>query len=123
MYGNLYGVPRKSVRAALKTGKHVIVRVDVQGAESLREVLPDALFIALEPTTEQALEAHLNGRGSETPEQMQRRLDIAADEIARARTFCLPLVNIEGDLDATVDAFLALLASEQARPGREPVQV
>lgn len=123
VYGNLYGVPRKSVRAALETGKHVIVRVDVQGAESLREVLPDALFVALEPPTPRELESHLNGRGSETAEQMQRRLDIAADEIARARRFCVPLVNVEGDLDATVDAFLALIERERVRPGREPVRV
>ncbi|MCK9496276.1 MAG: guanylate kinase [Dehalococcoidia bacterium] len=123
VYGNLYGVPRKSVRAALTTGKHVIVRVDVQGAESLRQVLPDALFVALEPASPEALEAHLTDRGSETPGQMWRRLDIAHEEIARARSFCVPLVNVEGDLDATVDAFLELIAQEQARPGREPVRV
>lgn len=123
VYGNLYGVPRKSVRAALASGKHVIVRVDVQGAESLLQVLPDALFVALEPATTDALEAHLAGRGSETPEQVRRRLDIAAAEIARARAFCVPLVNIEGDLDATVDAFLELIEAEQARPGRVPVNL
>jgi len=123
VYGNLYGVPRQSVRAALETGNHVIIRVDVQGAESLRAVLPDALFIALEPASIEALSAHLAGRGSETPDQMQRRLDIAADEIARARAFCVPLVNIEDDLDATVDAFLALIAEEQSRPGRQPVRL
>ena len=123
VYGNLYGVPRKSVRAALATGRHVIIRVDVQGAESLLEVLPDALFVALEPATTDALEAHLAGRGSETPEQVRRRLDIAAAEIARARAFCVPVVNIEGDLDATVDAFLALIEAERARPGRVPVSL
>ncbi|MCK9487288.1 MAG: guanylate kinase [Dehalococcoidia bacterium] len=132
VYGNLYGVPRHSVRDALKTGQHVIIRVDVQGAESLREVLPDALFVALEPahpeTQEgefalEALRAHLEGRNSETEEQIIRRLEIARDEIERARTFCVPLVNVEGDLDATVDAFMALLAREQAREGREPVRV
>ncbi|MGE3960939.1 MAG: guanylate kinase [Dehalococcoidia bacterium] len=123
VYGNLYGVPRKSVRAALGTGNHVIVRVDVQGAESLRAILPDALFIALEPSDRSALAAHLAGRGSETPEQVQRRLAIAADEIDRARLFCTPLVNIEDDLDATVDEFLAMIERERARPGRAPVRV
>lgn len=123
VYGNLYGVPRKSVRAALATGKHVIVRVDVQGAESLRTVLPDALFVALEPASPDALEAHLRERASETEEQVQRRLRIAQEEIERARDFCRPLVNVEGDLDATVDAFLALIAREQARPDRAVVRV
>ncbi len=123
VYGNLYGVPRKSVRAALETGRHVIVRVDVQGAESLRAILPDALFVALEPPDATALESHLAERGSETQEQVRRRLAIAADEIERARAFCVPLVNVEDDLDATVDAFMALIERERARPGRERMRV
>ncbi len=123
VYGNLYGVPRKAVRAALETGLHVVVRVDVQGAESLRHVLPDALFVSLEPSSIDALRAHLEGRNSESDEQIAIRLGIAKDEIERARAFCVPLLNIEGDLDATVDAFMALLAREQAREGREPVRV
>lgn len=123
VYGNLYGVPRRSVRAALETGRHVVIRVDVQGAESLRAVLPDAIFVALEPSSEEALRDHLNDRGSETSEQMARRLDIAAEEIARARAFCIPLENVEGNIDATVDRFLALLARERARPDRRPVHI
>jgi guanylate kinase len=123
VYGNLYGVPRHSVRDALATGKHVVIRVDVQGAETLREVLPDALFVALEPTSNGALRDHLEGRASETEEQVLRRLAIAEDEIARARAFCIPLENVEGDLDATVDTFLALIAREQAREGRVAAQV
>ncbi|MQC25323.1 MAG: guanylate kinase [Chloroflexi bacterium] len=123
VYGNLYGVPRRSVRDALKTGQHVIIRVDVQGAESLREVLPDALFVALEPSDNGALRDHLEGRASETTEQVERRLAIAADEVARAREFCVPLVNVEGDLDATVDAFLELITREQARGDRVAVRV
>ena len=123
VYDNLYGVPRKSVRAALETGKHVIVRVDVQGAESLRKVLPDALFISLEPSDPQALRAHLQERNSESMEQVERRLAIAADEIERARRFCRTLTNVEGDLDATVDAFLEMIAQEQVREDRVPIQV
>jgi guanylate kinase len=123
VYGNLYGVPRKSVRAALETGRHVIVRVDVQGAESLRDVLRGALFVSLEPSSMGALRAHLEGRASETEEQIARRLAIAEDEVTRARRFCTPLVNIEDDLDATVDALMALIEHESAREGRPPVEV
>ena len=123
VYGNLYGVPRVSVRKALATGQHVVIRVDVQGAEALHRLLPGAFFISLEPDSTEALRRHLEARGSETPEQVERRLAIARDEIARARTFCTPVANIEGDLDATVDAMRALIAREQARPGRVPVEV
>jgi guanylate kinase len=123
VYGNLYGVPRKSVRAALETGQHVIVRVDVQGAESLRDVLTGALFVSLEPSSMGALRAHLEGRASETEEQITRRLAIAEDEVNRARRFSTPLVNVEGDLDATVDALMALIEHESAREDRRPVEV
>ena len=118
VYGNLYGVPRSSVRAALATGRHVFIRVDVQGAEALHALLPGALFLSLEPETPDALRAHLEARASESAEQIARRLAIALDEIARARAFCAPVPNIEGDLDATVAAVRAIIDREQRRPGR-----
>ena len=121
--GNLYGVPRRSVRAALDTGKHVVIRVDVQGAESLRQLLPDALFLSLEPEDKDVLRHHLELRGSETPEQIERRLATARDEIARARAFCTPIRNVEGDLDGTVELVRALIAREQARPDRVSVEI
>jgi guanylate kinase len=118
VYGNLYGVPRKSVRKALASGRHVVIRVDVQGAETLTGLLPDALFLSLEPESLDALRHHLMERASETAEQIERRLSIARDEIERARTFCEPVRNIEGDLDATVRSVIALIERERDRPGR-----
>ena len=118
VYGNLYGVPKKSVRAALGSGKHVVIRVDVQGAETLRHVIPAALFVSLEPESLDALRAHLRERASETAEEVERRFAIAADEIERARVFCEPVRNVEGDLDATVRTMRDLIAREQARPDR-----
>lgn len=123
VYGNLYGVPRKSVRQALTSGRHVIIRVDVQGAESLRPLLSGALFLSLEPESIDALRHHLEARGSESVEQIERRLSIARDEIARARSFCVAVRNIEGDLDATVQAVRELITLEQARPGRVPLSL
>lgn len=123
VYGNLYGVPRRAVRDALATGKHVFVRVDVQGAESLRAILPDALFVAIEPVSLSALRDHLESRQTESSEQINRRLAIAEDEMIRAREFCHVLINQEGDIDATVRELMALIAREQARPDREPVEV
>jgi guanylate kinase len=121
--GNLYGVPRRSVREALETGQHVVIRVDVQGAESLRGLLPSALFLSLEPDHLDVLRQHLAQRGTETPEQIERRLATAREEIARARLFCEQVRNIEGDLDATVAAVQALIDREQARTDRAPVEV
>ena len=123
VYGNLYGVPRRSVRKALDSGRHVVIRVDVQGAETLCNVLIGALFVSLEPESLEVLRAHLVARATEPDEVIERRLAIARDEIERARAFCTPIVNVEGDLDATVAAFRALVAHEQERPGRMAVAV
>ena len=119
--GNLYGVPRRSVRAALDTGKHVVLRVDVQGAESLRAILPMAIFISLEPEDIDVLRRHLEARGSETPEGIEHRIATARSEIERARVFCRSIRNIHGRLDEAVDAVRDLIAAELGRAGRQPI--
>ena len=121
--GNLYGVPRRSVRGALATGKHVVLRVDVNGAESLRGPLPDALFLSLEPESIEVLRRNLQRRGTETAEQIESRLATARDEMTRAREFCVVVVNVEGDLAATVAAVRTLIEHERARPGRVAVRI
>jgi guanylate kinase len=123
VYGNRYGVPRSQVRKHLERGADVIIRVDIQGAESLRQVLPGALFLFLVPDDPAHLEAHLRERDAESDEQIALRLAEAASETDRARAFATIVENIEGDLDATVDRVAALMAAERERAGREPVDV
>ncbi|MDA0270649.1 MAG: guanylate kinase [Chloroflexi bacterium] len=123
VYGKDYGVPRSSVRQAQATGNHVVIRVDVQGAETLHGILPDALFISLEPSELDALRRHLEERATESNGEAERRLAIARDEIDRAGAFCRRLVNVEGDLDATVRALVAMIEAEQSRTDRAPVVV
>ncbi|MDA1003071.1 MAG: guanylate kinase [Chloroflexi bacterium] len=123
VYGNYYGVPRSEVRTALARGRHVIVRVDVQGAASLRAVLAGALFLFIVPDDLEHLEAHLRERGTEDEAALQRRLAEARVELEQARHFDHVVTNVEGDLDATVDAAWALIEGEAARPDREPIVV
>lgn len=123
VYGNRYGVPRSQVRLHLERGSDVIIRVDIQGAESLREVLPGALFLFLVPDDPSHLESHLRERDAESSEQIALRLAEAASETERARAFATVVENVEGDLDATVDRVAALMAAERQRPDREPVAV
>ncbi len=120
-YGKQYGVPRRSVREALATGNDVVVRVDIRGAESLRGLLPDALFICLIAERMNDLASRLEGRGTESAEERAKRLAMAPDEIERASRFCAMVVNPEGRLDDTVDEILRLIEAERARPGRPPV--
>lgn len=123
VYGNLYGVPRSQVRAALASGRHVIIRVDVQGAASLRRLLPGALFLFIVPDSIEHLEAHLRARGTEDEAALQHRLAEARAELDASAHFDHVLVNVDGDLDATVDQAWALIEREAARPDREPILV
>lgn len=122
VYGNFYGVPRSQLRAALAAGRDVIMRVDVQGAATLRELLPDALFIFLEPHDRSVIERRLRERGTDE-ETVQRRLAAAEREYELSAEFAHTVLNVDGDLDQAVDAVLAIVAAEHARPGRAPIEV
>jgi guanylate kinase len=123
VYQNRYGVPRSQVRAAMETGNHVLIRVDVQGAASLRETLPEALSIFLVPDDLEHLEAHLRGRGSEDEDALRVRLETVERELKEAQHFTHVIENIEGDLDATVRAVAAAIRAEADRADREAIEV
>lgn len=123
VYGNSYGVPRKSVRAALDTGRDVVIRVDIQGAETLHYLLPGALFVCLTADGIDDLRTRLLRRSTESHEDIERRISIARAEIGRARAFCSMVVNHEGRLDETVDEILRLMETERTRPGRLAVSL
>jgi guanylate kinase len=124
-YGKgLYGLPREQLREALATGCDAIVRVDVQGVAALRELLPDALFIMLVPDDLGSLERRLRERGEAHDEDdLRRRLAEAEREMAQRDLFHHVVVNVDGDLDATVHRVLDVIAEERARPDRTPVVV
>ncbi|MBM3138740.1 MAG: guanylate kinase [Chloroflexi bacterium] len=123
VYGQLYGVPRSQVRAALASGRHVVIRVDVQGAASLRRLLPGALFLFLVPNDAAHLEAHLRARGTEDEAALRRRLAQAESELAEARHFDHTVTNPEGRLDDAVDAAWSIIEREAARPDRRPLEL
>ena len=102
VYGNYYGVPKQQVRDALARGRHVIIRVDVQGARRIREIVPQALFIFVTPPSLETLRAHLLKRGENSPADIERRLAAAQIEIAEAATFDYSVENHEDRLDETV---------------------
>ena len=123
VYGNSYGVPRKSVRAALDTGRDVVIRVDIQGAKTLHGLLPSALFICLTADGIDDLRARLLHRSTESTEDIERRISIAKAEIEEAGKFCAMVVNREGCLDDTVDEILRLMDAERGRSGRGTIML
>ena len=115
VYGNYYGVPKKQVRDGLAADDHVIIRVDVQGAKRLREIIPDALLIFIMPPSLEVLKMHLENRGVDTETEMTKRLAAATEEIEQASLFDFTVTNEENRLDDTVGDVEAIIESESQR--------
>lgn len=115
VYGNYYGVPKKQVRDALTAGNHVILRVDVQGAKRLSEIIPEALLIFIIPPSLDVLKSHLEKRGVDLEVEMTKRLVAANEEISQARLFDFTVTNVEGRLDDTVNQVVEIIESESQR--------
>ena len=116
VYGsNHYGTPRASVEEHMAAGQQVILEIDVQGAFQIRKKVPQAHLVFIEPPSMEVLEARLRGRGTETEEVIQQRLDAAKVELSRKMEYDIQLVN--DDL-AQVTEQLASYVNEQAEKTR-----
>ncbi len=90
---NKYGTPRSMVENALAKGRHVLLEIDLQGARQVRQTLPEATFVFLAPPSWEELVRRLTGRGTESPEEQQRRLETAKLELAAEPEFDAVIVN------------------------------
>ena len=88
-----YGTPRRQVLDALTADKAALLEIDLQGARQVRESMPEALFVFLAPPSFEELVRRLVGRGTETEEERQRRLDTARLELAAEAEFDITIVN------------------------------
>ena len=104
--GNRYG----TLRSELDRDAHpLVLEIELQGARQVRERVPDAVSVFIAPPSEEALRTRLVGRGSDAPEQIDRRLEVARDELAAEDEFDHVVVN--DDLDAAVEELSRLVAS------------
>jgi guanylate kinase len=115
VYDNYYGVPKKQVRDALAEGNHVIMRVDVQGAKRLRELMPEALLIFIIPPSLAVLRKHLEKRGVNSETEMKKRLAAATEEINNSDLFDYTVMNVEDQLSETVEKVVEIIEIEAAR--------
>jgi guanylate kinase len=112
VYDDYKGVPKEQIRKAMASGLDVVMRVDVQGAATIREIAPEALLIFLTTNSEEELIERLKSRKTETPEKLQKRIDTARKELKRIDEFDYRVVNEDGCLDTTVDTIIAILKAE-----------
>ena len=115
VYDYWYGVPRNQVRKGLQDGKDVILKVDVQGADTVRELAPEALFIFMIPSSLDELKSRLTKRETETPSQVALRLSNAQSELGRVGEFDYRVVNREGQLEQAVAEIDAIITAEKCR--------
>jgi guanylate kinase len=115
VYGQLKGIPKAHVRRALDSGQDVVMRVDVQGARTVRKLVPMAVTIFLTVESEQELVTRLRERRTESEEAMQKRLAMARRELACIPEFDYVVVNRHHALDRTVDDVVAIIRAEHCR--------
>jgi len=115
VYGNSYGPPKKPVRQALKAGQDVIMRIDVQGAATIKKKLPQAVLIFLVTTTMAELEKRLKKRHTETAAELDLRLKTAEKELDSIPLFDYIVVNREGKIDRTIADIKAIITAEKCR--------
>lgn len=115
VYGDYKGIPKQQVREALARNEDVMMRIDVQGARTIRRLAPEALLIFLAPPSMDELARRLRQRRTEGEEELERRLEAARKEMEAFSIFDYLVVNYEGRLDETVDRILAILRAEKMR--------
>jgi len=112
VYEDCYGIPKQQIMQAFASGKDVVLRVDVQGAATIRRLCPEALLIFLMPRSMAELVGRLQARKTESPEALALRKKTAIEEMGRVSEFDYVVVNGDGQLDGTVDNILAIIKAE-----------
>lgn len=115
VYGQYKGIPKQQVRDALASGRDVVLRIDVQGAATIKRLLNGAVFIFLTAESEEALVKRLMERKSETPDGLKIRAATAREEMKRIAEFDYCVINRDCNLAETAEAIAAIIRAEKAR--------
>ena len=115
VHGNWYGQPLQQITDNLRKGRDVLLKIDVQGATTVRQKVPGAIYIFLVPGSIEELVERLTNRQTETEEERQRRLADAQHELAQREHYDYAIVNRQGELDDAVENLRAVIQAEHCR--------
>ena len=115
VHGHWYGTPRAQVREALAAGHDVILKIDVQGAQQVKERVPNALLVFVVPPSLEALFRRLRSRATETADQLELRQRNAAIELARQEDYDYVVTNEDGQVERTAERIDEIIADEHRR--------
>jgi guanylate kinase len=115
VYSNYKGVPKSQVREALASGEDVVMRLDVQGAQTVHNLCPDAIMIFLTAKSKSEWLQRLRNRRSETDAELNLRIETARKEYETLESFDYIVINEEDKLDHTLDVIESIIAAEHHR--------
>ena len=122
VYGYWYGVPKHEVKQALDEGKDVVLKIDVQGAATIRNLLPGAVLVFLTLPSLEEYEQRLRQRKTESDTDLKVRLGKVNEELRTMLIFDYVVVNRQDELDAAVDQIKAIVTAEKCRVNPRVVQ-
>ena len=122
VYGYWYGVPKHEVKQALDEGKDVVLKIDVQGAATIRNLLPGAVLVFLTLPSLEEYERRLRQRKTESDTDLKVRLGKVNEELRSLLIFDYVVVNRQDELDAAVDQIKAIVTAEKCRINPRVVQ-
>jgi guanylate kinase len=123
VYGDYKGIPKWQVREALASGKDVVMRLDVQGAETVRKLAPEALLIFITCESEDELVRRLRARKTESSDSLALRIATARKELQRIEAFDYVIINRDFQLDDTVNKVRAIIDAEHLRVQQRKVNL
>ncbi|MBP6472266.1 MAG: guanylate kinase [Chloroflexi bacterium] len=121
VYNDFKGIPKQQIRDALKSGRDVIMRVDVQGAATIRKLVPNAVSVFLMSESEDELERRLRERKSESGDSLNLRIATARQEMKRTKEFDYFVVNAEGAQETAVQQIMSIIEAQHCRVNQSPV--
>lgn len=123
VYDDYKGVPKSQIRQAFVSGKDVILRLDVQGAEKIKSLYPQAILIFLTPSNSEEWFKRLSGRTHSQEKDMETRIATAIKELESARQFDYIVVNAQGKLKKAVEVIEAIITAEHHRANAKALKI
>ena len=114
--GNYYGTPKQTVKDSIELGQNVVLKIEIEGAENVKRLIPEAVLVFILPPTMQELKRRLHKRSTEDEETIERRLKQAEKEISFAENYDYIIVN--EDLDKAVQDLISIVNAESFKTNR-----
>lgn len=123
VYDDYKGVPKSQIREALASGKDVVLRLDVQGAEKIKKLYPEAILIFIIPANQAEWHQRLGGRRHDQERDMDTRIATVKDELKSAGNFDYIVVNAQGKLDQAVQTIGSIITAEHHKPKTRSIKI